>query len=483
MMMTKILAYLPLMALTAAIISGPAISAPAPPPSPARVQFGADSQLSVATSGIHDFVEPAIASNPLDPANLVAAFFGLAQGFSPCFLRYSKDGGATWASGGTAATRSPDDFCADPSLAADPAGAFYFAYLDFVQVGFTFISDVRVARSTDGGASFPESSVVVVGGGGLEGPAPDKPWIAVDLQPKSHFRGTIYLTYTDFANDGSQNMVVISRDAGRSWSAPVAIGPFVPVGPTFFAETVQATLPVVAPDGTVFVFYLHADELAMRSAIRFVTSRDGGRTWSPAADVAADLPTPGIAFRLDDGEPKFGTDPGAGFDGWSAPTAAVAPDGTLYVAWTDFPEGSCSNGGGTFSPATCTNADVRLALSKDDGRSWSAPVKVSDDATATDQFFPWIATHPNGLMSLVWLDKRLDPTNVNFDLFYTNTGDGQRFLPNVRVTSQSSLGSHAIFIGDYNGLVVSGGAIVPVWNDLRDPNGVQIFTARGTLVP
>jgi hypothetical protein len=72
---------------------------------------------------------------------------------------------------------------------------------------------------------------------------------------------------------------------------------------------------------------------------------------------------------------------------------------------------------------------------------------------------------------------------VSLDLFYTNTGDSQRFLPNVRVSTQSSYGSHAGFIGHYNGLVVSGGAIVPVWNDLRDSSVVEIFTARGTLGP
>ncbi|HEY3123858.1 MAG TPA: hypothetical protein VGK70_07310 [Thermoanaerobaculia bacterium] len=129
--------------------------------------------------------------------------------------------------------------------------------------------------------------------------------------------------------------------------------------------------------------------------------------------------------------------------------------------------------------------------SRDGGATWAPggtiatrfPDDLCDDATRTDQFFPWIAAHPSGFISLVWLDKRLDPDNVNFDLFYINTGGGQRFLPNVRISTQSSLGSHAHFIGDYNGLVVSGDAIVPVWNDARDASGVEIFTARGNLVP
>src|SRR5947208_16834257 len=109
---------------------------------------------------------------------------------------------------------------------------------------------------------------------------------------------------------------------------------------------------------------------------------------------------------------------------------------TLYVAWVDFPAGSCEYTG--FSRPPCENADVRLSLSRDGGESWTEPVKVSDDATATDQFFPWIAVHPDGLLSLAWADKRLDPQNIDYDIFYTNwRGDG--FLPNVRVTSDSSI--------------------------------------------
>jgi len=30
---------------------------------------------------------------------------------------------------------------------------------------------------------------------------------------------------------------------------------------------------------------------------------------------------------------------------------------------------------------------------------------------------------------------------------------------------------------------VSGDSIVPVWNDLRQASGVEIFAARGALVP
>jgi len=109
-------------------------------------------------------------------------------------------------------------------------------------------------------------------------------------------------------------------------------------------------------------------------------------------------------------------------------------------------------------------------------------VKVSDESNASDQFFPWMATHPDGLLSIAWLDKRLDPQNVNYDVFYTNTYDGVTFLPNVRVSTATSIIGLNSFIGDYQGLAATSDAVFPVWDDVR-LGEVAIFTARGTLAP
>ncbi len=213
--------------------------------------------------------------------------------------------------------------------------------------------------------------------------------------------------------------------------------------------------------------------------IQFVKSADGGHAWSTPADVAANLPTPG-SFLIKNADPKFGSAASAGLFANSLPTAAVAPDGTLFVAWVDFSRGSCTQLSSALEP--CVNADVRLAVSSNDGKSWSAPVKVSDETNATDQFQPWITTHPDGLLSIVWLDKRLDPSNENFDAFYTNTYDGVHFLPNVRVSTATSIIGTNMFIGDYQGIVATADAIFPIWNGVQNGNPA-IFTSIGRLAP
>ncbi len=213
-------------------------------------------------------------------------------------------------------------------------------------------------------------------------------------------------------------------------------------------------------------------------SVRHSRSTDGGATWSPPVAVESSLPSPGF-FDLRNADPQFGITPNRGMNGFTYPAAAVAPDGTLYVAWVDFPLGSCVFFTAFDNPA-CTDADVRLSSSRDGGTTWSAPVRVSDDTGTSDQFLPWIATHPDGRLSLSWLDRRSDPSNISYDAFYTNTLDGLNFLPNVRISTASSLLGVNDFIGHYTGLAVSGSSIFPVWGDTR--NGTSdIFTALGKV--
>ncbi len=108
-------------------------------------------------------------------------------------------------------------------------------------------------------------------------------------------------------------------------------------------------------------------------------------------------------------------------------------------------------------------------------------MKATDEINPTDQFFPWIAAHPNGLLSMAWRDKRLDPNNVNIDTFYTNTPDGATFLPNVRVSSVASPNTPGFFLGDYQGLAVTADGIFPVWTDTRSGDE-DVFTSVGRLL-
>jgi len=440
---------------------------------PRAVRFEPNIQLGgvpSTDSGVEQ-EEPTIAVNPANPANLVAAFheFYETQNFDlPCGFANSVDGGRTWTWRGLAPRISSGDFCSDPALAADSRGTFYLSYLNVARKQNND-SGIVVAKSTDGGQTFSSFSVSFVE---TATRFADKEYIAADASPLSPFRDTLYLSWTLLEGDNSgfstsRIVVQVSKDGGQSWSNPAPISPAV-----FFDELMTGSVPVVDAGGAVYIFYLHANPITQRSSIDFAKSTDGGLTWSAPAAAAANLPTPGWLFDYNNGDPSLGF----GFRGSSLPSAAITSDGKIFLVWADFPNGSCD-------PLTfiCVNSDVRMSVSADGGTSWSAPVRITDDTGATDQFFPWVAAHPDGLVSVVWLDRRLDPGNVLYDLFYTNTADGRRFLRNVRVSTQSSDPTGKGFIGDYNNVATTLEGVFTVWGDMRFPPRVNVFTASGRL--
>jgi hypothetical protein len=450
--------------------------------SQAGVKFGNNIMLSDEhfANRLISQTEPSIAVNPANPNNLVAGFHDLfpkTQDFV-CRFTFTTDAGSNWTRGGATPLQTSGNFCSDPAIAADASGNFFYAYLD-INFGAQH-SDVDVAKSTDGGQTFSTFTVAVKSQTAVN--FPDKEYIAVDTTAGGEHShpGRIYVTWTDFLNpqspsalDNGQINVVFSGDGGATWSAPVHISP-----DALAPEAISGSNPVVAPDGTVFVFYADFTQGTGPLRIRFSKSINGGVSWSTPADVATGLPSPG-RFRLKNADPAFGTTPGRGFRSNSFPTTAIAPDGTIFVAWVDFPGGSCTPDGTGRPP--CTNSDVRLAMSSDGGATWMQPVKATDEKNASDQFFPWIATHPDGRLSIIWQDKRLDSNNINFNTFYTSTTTGVSFRKNVRVSSATSITGLTTFIGDYNNEAVTSNSVFPVWTDRRFRNN-DIFTAVG-LIP
>ena len=97
--------------------------------------------------------------------------------------------------------------------------------------------------------------------------------------------------------------------------------------------------------------------------------------------------------------------------GWTPP-ATVASGSNWFVNWADVPsvlrleDGTLAahwlqkSGSGTYA------YDVRLARSRDDGRTWSPSVTPHHDGTQTEHGFASLFQMPGAGLGLVWLDGR-----------------------------------------------------------------------------
>jgi len=102
----------------------------------------------------------------------------------------------------------------------------------------------------------------------------DKPYLGVDTGAKSRFRGSIYVSYGgDFTEGGYTIHVVVSSDGGRTWSSPARVSR---VASFDTDDVILGSIPVVASDGTAYVFYTDGNERTGPSSIRFVKSTNGG---------------------------------------------------------------------------------------------------------------------------------------------------------------------------------------------------------------
>lgn len=196
-------------------------------------------------------------------------------------------------------------------------------------------------------------------------------------------------------------------------------------------------------------------------------------------------------YRADTGDP-----PGTGHS--LNPHIASEPSGPFYLFQDD------RNGPGTVPPFTGYDiyanqnstgpdqGDIYCILSNDGGQTWGAPLRVNDDPAATsfaDQTHPWADFKPNGVLDVVWYDKRLDqPNDQNLDVYTAAIvpgAGGPTVRPNVRVTNQTIVAPvpGPWWIGDYIWDEVDSTDAHVAWTDLRMPTDWPLGDIFYDMVP
>jgi hypothetical protein len=429
-------------------------------------QSGPNPNIQVSHDSYQAHAETSLSINPLNHRNLVGGskfFPTLARAKFTVGYFTSFDGGCSWVDHG------PLPGYEHPQIFGSSDPTFAFGFHNDVHAAVAFDTGIGVSTSDDGGVSFKQPVFVLAPH--IPNVFGDKPWITVD-HSESRFRDNIYVTFTTFVCDSTgetcASHLSFSRsiDGGRTFSPPQNIEGFSPLCtlPTDIPNSCDNALggvPTVGPDGTISVIYDYLDPNGvLPTRILDVASFDGGQTWRAPTLAAIANDTP---IEL----------PGENFFIASLPAfAAGSSKGSLYLTWGDFRSG---------------DSDILFTRSLDNGKTWSAPLRVNDDLlhNGAEQFQPQIAVDSRGIATISFFDTRRDPQHKLVDVYLAQSGDGGKsFLPNIRVTTKNwdpqvgaptSIGVGA-FIGDYQGLAVTDDVVYPLWNDSR-VGSQQIFTA------
>jgi hypothetical protein len=386
------------------------------------------------------FNEPAIAVNPKDPQQAVAAWQVGAS------VAYSRDGGQTWK---VAEGTAPKEYrvSGDVSITYDAAGHAILCYIAFDKLGTTNYwaqgatrNGIFIRRSPDGGQTWePEAITVISHDSTPKIPFEDKPWVVADTS--SPHPGNLYIGWTQFTLAASDLLFSRSTDGGKTWSRPIKLNS-VPGLPRDDNGALEGFHGVVGPDGTLYTIW---DD---RDGIMMAVSHDGGATFSKDRRIIPAGPgyfgITGVARS--NGFPQIGIDP-RGTAGKNDPRAGKQ-GGNLYVAWSDYTNG---------------DVDVFVSSSADHGRTWGAPVRVNNDPihNGNDQFFQWMAVDPeSGAVNLIFYDRRRD--NVATTVTLARSTDGGKTFQNYTWDSES-FEAEGDFLGDYLGIAAFGNKVFGAW--------------------
>src|SRR3954470_2705713 len=446
--------------------------------------------------------ESFIAQDPRNRHHIIAADNDYVRGDGTCGAAYSLDRGRTWNNstvpniftrGGGANARQYWQAGGDTSVAWDTRGNAYLSCQLFNR-GLVASSDPDqsssfvVFRSTgNNGASwnFPGRYVAATfDQPGTAGVLEDKQLIAVDASRTSPYRDRVYVTWTEFAADGTAYIYeAYSSDYGETFSPRVLVSADSDLCPTTFGVATpqgrcnenQFSDPFVGRDGTLYVTWSNFNNAVTapdnRNQVLLARSTDGGATFSAPVKVSDYYALPDCDTYQGDGAdpgracvPEKGSSTKSVFRAVNYPSGAVNPvrPNQVVVTFGSYinrhsnESNGCTPAG--VSPDTgqdlytgvktggCNN-DILVSVSNN-GAGWitgtttdpRALTSVTQDGrqSTTDQFWQWAAFSSHGVLAVDYYDRQYgsDETTGYSDVSLSGSRDLYRFGTD-RVTTSS----------------------------------------------
>ena len=427
--------------------------------------FAANCGDNPAAASIGSEVEPHVAINPTNPANVVGVWQqdrytsgGAARGL---MTGVSFDGGNTWTLRSIPwSTCSGGEFqrATDPWVTFSPNGVAHQAALGVSGESFTAsgVNAILASRSTDGGITWSAPATLILDEGATF--FNDKETITAD-PTDSRF---VYAVWDRLrANVDGPTLFTRTTDGGLSWEPVRGI-----YSPPSSGQTIGNLIRVL-PDGTLV--NLFTEIVGSVNTLRVIRSSDRGLTWSAPIPIS-------LLGALGARDPNSGTPIR---DGSIIPQMAVGPDGSLVVVWQD-------------ARFTGVRDAIAFSRSSDGGFTWSTPVRVNFDATVV-AFTPQVHIRADGMIGVTYYDLRSNTAStatLPTDFWLARSRDGITWTE-TRLSEAFDLlfaprASGALFLGDYTGLDAAGGTFLAFFGKANPSttNRTDIIAARtGPAVP
>jgi hypothetical protein len=348
----------------------------------------------------------------------------------------------------------------NPSIAASGP----FVALAFGSTAANGPTDLFVAVSADAGRTFrpPVRVNDVVGDVRLSGEQPPR----VSLIARADgLAPSIVVVWTSKGRDGTRLLQARSDDGGKSYSGATVL----PGGDAAGNRGWEST--ATDRDGHVIAVWLDHREAASGAAAAAPMHHEGQEHTghAPVADGATRAQLSKLYFSRLDG--VGGAHPLAAGVCYCCKTAVAAgPDGSIYAAWRHVYPGNVR--------------DIAFTVSRDNGRTFAPPVRVSDDRWVLDgcpENGPTLAVDRDNRVHIVWPTLVSGPaagSEPTLALFYA-AGDGRRFSPRERIPTEG-LPRHPQITIDARG------SLVATWDEQANGTrrvvmGRAVVNARGPI--
>ncbi len=453
------------------------------------------------TNYLNAEVEPWVSVNPANPKNIIGVWqqdrwsnggaHGLVAGFS-------TNGGASWGE-----TTLPFSTCA-PNAILDPfTGSPYNRASDpWVSIGpdgTAYSVGLLATNSTGGTASGTNDTGVATVTSSNGG----KTWVNPFLIKSDQGTSPVF-EFTQFFNDKESvtadptkagvAYVVWDRLKSPSHSPDADLRAHAFRGPSWFSKTTDGgqtwtgTRAIFDPGqnsqtignqivvdprtGVLYDFFQlfqttgDPNFTPRGSSADFISSSDGGSTWSQPTVVSTEQtvddidPNTGQAIRTGSGLPEVAID---------------ASTGQLYVVWED-----ARFTGGTVNQAV-------ISTSTNGGATWSAPAAVSK-VTGRPAFTPTVAVNSAGTVGVTYYDFRNlaagNTTTLPTDYWFTSsTNHGASFGTETHIAGSFDMlnapFAGGFFVGDYEAMTTIGTTFQPFFvqtNGENTSNRTDVFT-------